>query len=337
MDVYYSFDPRHDAHVKRVFRERVQGLIEQADPQESLFHEVGDVRDDGIDLAIEEDVDFDDLCADKRNGMRFEMDVPGEIRVVWNHVQTDGVGLWDSLRGAFDPSPPLVEYGNERVPPPFFPELLSLPVLARRLFWRGSLAKRVETRGTTLVHSWPADEIRDAKNRWGTNFNLVSAAALVRHVFDRHPDRRHLTVGMLVFFPFIRGRNRYGVLQAKVKRGSVETIARDLERQVRWPIVRWGVAATQIFLLSQLPERAFEPVMRYYRRQIDVLISNLPVGTTPAQIDGVPIRISSHPWDLSAPYYLLLVGTRDELVLSVSSRFEETDDFMAHPRLDRGA
>lgn len=334
MDTYYTFDPEKDAHVKRVFRERVQALIDRADPAASLFHETAEMTARGIELKIEENVRFDDLCTDKRRGLRFDLSRPGEIRAVWNHVQTDGVGLWDGLREAFDPSPPLVHFADARTPPPFVPEVLALPVAARRLAWRGSLTRDVTDETTKLVHSWPADEIRAAKDDWGANFNLVSAAALAGHVFERHPEKRRITMGILVFFPFVSGRNRYGVLQVRVARGSVREITRQLERQTRFPLLRWGASAIQTFALSQLPERVFEPVMRYYRKQIDVLISNLPVGTTPALIDGVPIRISCHPWELAAPYYLLLVGTRDQLVLSVSSRFEEADDFMATPGLE---
>lgn len=333
MDILFEFDPAVDAAVKAAFRSRLQALIEAVDPASSLLHEVGEVSAAGIQLRSDPDVDATALCSGRRQGLHFDLSVPGVIRVIWNHVQTDGVGLWETLRGAFDPSPPLVAYDGARVPPPLLPEVLALPLLMRRLAWRGTLADQVGPEATRRVQSWPAEEIRTARARWDANFNLVSAAALLKHVFDRHPQTATLCVGILVFFPFIRGRNRYGVLQAKLRRGDIESLVRQLQAQTRFPLLRWGVVATQQFLLGQLPERAFEPVMRHYRRQIDVLISNLPVGTTPACIEGHRIRISCHPWELATPYYLLLVGTRDELTLSVSSRFTEAEDFMATPGL----
>ncbi len=331
MDIVFQFDAGSDDHVKRVFRERLVRLIEAADPETSLLHEVGRLDGPGLDLRRVPFVDLDDLCLPQRHGVRLEWDAPGEIRIVWNHVQTDGVGLWETFRPAFDPSPPLVTYDDAPTPPPFLPELMAIPATTRRLLWRGRLNRLCGDEQSTLVHIWPTEPIRALRQELKANFNLVSAALMLEQIFERHPEVPYLVTGIIVFFPFLEGRNRYGVLTTKVQRAPVDDMVRQIESQVRFPMLRWGTASTQTYTLARLPELIFEPVMRYYRRQVDVLISNLPVGTTPALIDGVPITISCHPWELSAPYYLLAVGTRDTLHMSINSRFDQAADFMRGP------
>ncbi len=331
MDIVFHFDPEDDAHVKTVFRERLAKLVADANPATSLFHEVARPGRRGFELWRQEAVDLEDLEEPGRLGLRLVWNEPGRVRITWNHVQTDGVGLWDSFRSAFDPSPPLVGYRDMPTPPPFLPELLALPATLRRLTWRGVLEQRCQGAETRQVQLWPTAPIREQRHALGANFNLVSAAWMLERIFARHPDVPYLCTGLIVFFPFLAGRNRYGVLSAKVERDSVPGIVRQLERQSRFPLLRWGTVSTQTYTLGRLPELLFEPVMHYYRRQVDVLISNLPVGTTPALIDGFPVTISCHPWQLGAPYYVLAVGTRDLLHLSINSRFEEHDDFFAPP------
>ena len=332
MEIVFHFDAEggRDREVKRLFRERLERVIEKADPETSLFYETGMATHRGVRLVRHQQVDVEVLSSPNRQGLHFIWDEPGRIRVVWNHVQCDGVGIWDTLREIFDPSPPLVQYRDMPKPPPFLPEIAGLPATLRRIAWRGSLDERCDGR-TQLVHIWPTAAIRERKNRLGLNFNVVSAALMLDHIFDRHPDLEVLCAGMLVFFDFLQARNRYGVLPLRVRRASVDEMARQIARQTRFPMVRWGAASLQSWILSRLPQRSFEPVMRYLRRQIDVVISNLPVGTTPAMLGGTPITISCHPWQQSAPYYVLAVGTSDTLHMSVNSRFDEDPSFMATP------
>ncbi|MDJ0787619.1 MAG: hypothetical protein QNK05_12490 [Myxococcota bacterium] len=328
MDMAFHFAKADDAFVKQTFRSRLEAHIAESDVAHRLFFE--EARDDDAGFFLSGSSDLDALLPDRR-GVRLILDEPGRIRVVWNHAQTDGVGLWEALRPTFDPSPPLVTYDDLPTPPAFLPELAGLPATFRRMSFRGNLRARCDESETRLIHEWPTAPIRVLKDELGANFNLVSAAAILEQVFERHPDLPYLVSGLLVFFPFLDARNRYGVITARIRRGPIPSIVRQLEMQSKRPMLRWGTVATQSYALSKLPEWAFQPTMEYFRRQVDVLISNLPVGSTPALMDGVPISISCHPFEMATPYYLLLVGTRDKLDVSVSSRFEEKPDFLSAP------
>jgi hypothetical protein len=89
-----------------------------------------------------------------------------------------------------------------------------------------------------------------------------------------------------------------------------------------------------------MSDRWFERVNGAARRQIDVLVSNLPVGTERVRIAGRDVNLSCHPWDLSVPYYFLAMGTRHALHVSYSSRFAQDATFATAqtlPALDAAA
>lgn len=331
MEVVFRFAPGRDAPLKRVFRRRLATLVAKADPATSLFHEHGEILDGRVVLHRDPEVDLDTLSQPDRQGVRLVWDVPGEIRIVWNHVQADGVAIWDSFRGAFDPSPPLLDFRSVPTPPPFLPELLGALPAMRRLLWRGALSDRCGDHHASLVQRWPTAPIRALKDELGLDFNLVSAALCVRHVLDRHPEVDALCVGLIVFLPFLRSRNRYGVVGVRVRRDGLAGLARQIRRQTRFPSVRWGASSLQSYGLGCLPDAAFAPAAVHLRRQIDVLISNLPVGSTPALVDGIPVTLSLRSWQPGAPYYFLLAGTRDGIDLSINTRFEQDPGFMAEP------
>ena len=72
----------------------------------------------------------------------------------------------------------------------------------------------------------------------------------------------------------------------------------------------------------------FLKLVDYFRTQIDVLISNLPVGQKIPSVGDVPVEISCYPQELSVNYYFLLLGTREEIHISYTSKFEEKESFL---------
>ena len=265
-----------------------------------------------------------------RRGVYLDLEGPDGIRVVFNHMQTDGVGMWNALRRLFDPNPPLFPYRHVPAPPPFLPELLALPSVARRLVWKGRLGRDVPPAATLTrsLASWDAGRIRNLRDGLGGSFNLVTCALAVSKVFDRHPNQDRLNVGVTGYFPFLNGRNKYGVFLCRVRRSGLPGIVDQLTRQTQHAVLNWGRSAAQSYALSRLPDRAFARLVGYYRRQVDVLVTSLPVGQMPITLGGIPTVISCHPWELTLPYYFLLVGTRQELHVSMTSRFPQTDDFL---------
>lgn len=332
MDLAVHFAPESDARVKALFFERLERGLQREPETFSLLREEADVSGERLLFVEREQVSPCELQS-PRMGVYFDVSKPGCIRVVWNHMQTDGVGMWGTLRTLFDENPPLVPYRDVPVPPPIIPELLALPSTARRLAWRGRLRKHLE-KGDDLRRGlvvWDADVIRTLRTQHGgAPFNLLSSALAVAEVFQWHPDRRKLTVGLTAYFPFLEGRNKYGVILCKVQAGSVDDIVQQLRKQTRNRLVGWGTSSAQSYALGRMPDRAFVKLINYYRRQVDVLISSLPVGQKPITIDGVRCIISCHPWELTLPYYFLLVGTRQELHVSYTSR-DAREKVFRHP------
>ncbi len=323
MDLTIHFDAGEDGRVKREFFARLErGLVE--DPETfKLLREVADVS--GKELRFEPDPNVTvESLSKPRRGMYFDTSRPGEIRMVWNHMQTDGVGMWTTLRTLFDENPPLIPYKDVPIPPPVLPELLAIPSTARRLVWRGKLKRKQLETGPNLQRGlviWDADSIRTLNGHLGGgSFNVLASAIAVHEVFQWHPDRKKLTVGLTAYFPFLEGRNKYGVILCKIKRGLLADIVRRLQRQTKNPIVGWGTASSQSYALAKMPDKAFVKLISYYRKQVDVLVSSLPVGQKPITVDGVPTVIACHPWELTLPYYFLLVGTRHQLHVSYTSR-----------------
>ena len=309
--------------------DRLDRLLQEDPETAHLYLEEADFTGDTVSFRTHDRMRAEDLLK-PRNGIYFDTELPDRIRLVWNHMQTDGVGMWNALRLLFDPNPPLIPYKDVPAPPAALPELLALPSVAQRLMWRGRLRTGLPAGGdlTRGIVRWDAARVRSLRDTVKGPFNLVTSGLAVSEVFRRHQDRTHLTVGLTAYFPFLNGRNKYGVLLCKVKRGDLSDIVAQLTKQTRHQILNWGRSAAQSFALQQLPDRAFAQVVNYYRRQIDVLISNLPVGRRPITLGGISAVLSCHPWELTLPYYFLLIGTRQELHASFTSRFHQDSDFL---------
>ena len=329
MDLFVRFDPRTDKDVKETWKQRLHHQLQRN--QDSLLHETAILREKKI--SFQRDTHHVEALLKPRKGIYFDITRPGEIQVVWNHLQMDGVGVWRTIRELFDPNPPLIPYKEVPAPPPILPEILSLPKVAGQAMKRGSLYKAAGSELTTGSALWPAAEIRAFKEKTKTPFNLLTSAIVAKHIFDRHPNVEKLNLGLTVFFPFLKARNRYGVIIVRVKRGSIEDIAKQLQKRIAKPLVMWGNTATQAYAMERVPDSIFIRLMKYYRKQIDVLISNVPVGSKPISVGDTPVQISCHTRGLSLPYYFLLMGTRGDIHCSYSSLFSQKDSFFASPNI----
>ena len=327
MDLIARVPPGQGPAFKAAMLERVERLLAAGAPDLRLLREHGTFDDGQLRIVEDEQVSLQALC-EPRHGLYFDLTHDDEVRIVWNHMHTDGVGMWTAIRRLFDENPPLIPYRDVPVPPPVIPELIALPSVARRLAWRGSLRREiVAERPTRGFEVWEAAPLRALKEDLGVPFNLVASAQAVAKVFDAHPDRRALIVGLTAYFPFLEGRNKYGIFLCKVRRrgggpADVGRIARTLARQTNRPMVSWGTSAAQSYALGRMPDKVFERLITFFRQQVDVLVSSLPVGQRPITLAEMPARIACHPWYLTLPYYFLLVGTRDELHVSRTSRLE---------------
>ena len=328
MDMYIRFDPAVDQQVKEIWCVRLEQELANL---HSLLHETAELGEKGI-LFHRHVCTLEDLLS-PRQGIYFDMSKKGEIHIVWNHMQMDGVGLWNTTRFLYDENPPLIPYRDIKPPLPILPEILSLPKVAGQAMKRGSLYHAVSDTLTTGQGFWDTGIIRACKKEWNIPFNLLTSAIVAHGVFARHPQTKKLNLGLTVFFPFLKGRNRYGVIIVRVKRGSVQDIAKQLQKKIPKPLLMWGNTATQAYAMERVPDAMFLRLMRYYRKQIDVLISNVPVGRHPISIDGHSVEVYCHTRGLSLPYYFLLMGTRTDIHCSYSSLFSQTEDFFTNPPL----
>jgi len=329
MDMYIRFREEDDAHIKAVWCKRVEDELKKPD---SLLHETAVFHDKKISYAR-------NLCTladllSPRQGIYFDISQKGIIHIIWNHMQLDGVGLWYAIRTLFDENPPLIPYRDVKPPPPVLPEILSLPKVAGQAMKRGVLYKAVSDTLHTGHAIWDATEIRKLKEDLQAPFNLLTSAIVAYRIFARHPKVEKLNVGLTVFFPFLKARNRYGVLIVRVKRGSIAEIVAHLQKKIPKPLVMWGNTAAQAYAMERVPESMFLQLMKYYRKQIDVLISNVPVGSNPISIGENSVGVFCHTRGLSLPYYFLLMGTRNDIHCSYSTLFPQDDDFFHHPNLD---
>ena len=90
--------------------------------------------------------------------------------------------------------------------------------------------------------------------------------------FDRHPQCDKLNLGLTVFFPLFKARNRYGVIIVRVKRGEIADIAAQLKKKIPKPLVMWGNTATQAYAMergSRLYVMAFDEVLSKTNRCFD--------------------------------------------------------------------
>jgi hypothetical protein len=332
MDLAIHCAPELGERLERAFLERLAAHLADGPEVGTLWHEDVSFTDDGLRFEPRSSITVDELV-EPRRGVYLDLSQQGRVRVVWNHMQTDGVGMWNALRPLFDENPPLLSYGQVPAPPPVVPELLALPSVARRLVWRGRLREGSSEALTRGLARWDADRIRALKDSLGGSFNLLTSAMAVAEVLARHPDRDSINVGLTAYFPFLEGRNKYGVLRCRVRRGPLEQVFAQLSKQTNSKVKGWGMSAAQAYALGRVPDKAFAKLVGYYRQQVDVLVSSLPVGTRPITLDDVPSVVTCHPWELTLPYYFLLVGTRSELHVSFTSRYPQQADFLDLDRI----
>lgn len=320
MDLTFHFDPADDEAIKDAIRARL--LTHLAQDEATLLNEQLVPADGpGLRFAPHDGDPMATLFA-PRQGIFFDFNTPGSVNVIWNHMQTDGVGIWATLKPLFDDNPPLVPYRDVSTPPPVMPELLSLPRLARMTRWKAELPRLDSKTLHRRFEAFSAAPVRALKSDLNAPFNLVSSATVIDAVFNNHPDARRLTVGLTVYFPFLDGRNRYGILPVSVRRGDVAQIVRQLVRAARHPALIWGMASSISYALGRLPDEAFLKAVSRVRSRFDVLISNLPVGVDPVRLAGHRVSLSCHPRELTMPYYFLIVGTRDELNVSCTTHYD---------------
>ena len=214
------------------------------------------------------------------------------------------------------------------MPPAFWPELLAIPTTIRRSFFRYNLVAPQADRIHYGFETWRAQPVKQIKARKKVPLNTITAALILHELFKRHGDVDRLTVGLTVAFTFLEAKNQYGLVTLKIKRSNFEGICDQIVDQIKDPMRNWGTFATQSYLLSFLPDCLFKKIMNYFRGQLDVLISTLPLGRKTAQINGVPITMACHPKELTIPYYFLLMGAGPLIHMSYTNKFGVEGDFM---------
>lgn len=342
MDMRVVFDPELDSEVKEAWKSRLEVRLLEPD---TLLTEVAEVGDDGKELVfVRRETEVIDLLS-PRQGLWFDLSTPGLIHIIWNHLQVDGVGLWRELRQVFDQNPALIPYRSVAAPPPVLPEIMGIPQLAKQATIRGSLYKSMDLEQGVEQHFtlWDGERIRAFKNtcteEFGSTapFNLVTAAIVADRIFERHPEVKKLNLGLTVYFPFLESRNKYGVQIRTVKRDSLKGLVHQLMKKQQKPIATWGTAAAQGYALNRVPNKWFMNLMTYFRKQIDVLIANVPVGQIPITVGNELVEVSCHTRELSLPYYILLMGTRSEVHTSMTTRYIQDGNcrMMELPTLDK--
>ena len=328
MDMRVHFAPALDEEVKTSWVRRLEARLPLED---SMLSEIAEV--DGKELVFRKvPTTVADLLK-PRQGIWFDISTPGLIHIIWNHLQVDGVGLWRELREVYDENPPLIPYRSVSAPPPIVPEIMGIPQMAKQATIRGSLHKGIDIETGVEQHftMWDGDQIRAFKNRCTAEFgrtapfNLVTAAIVADRIFSRHPEVHKLNMGLTVYFPFLESRNKYGVQVRTVKRDSIQGLVLQLMKKQTSPVATWGAAAAQGYALNRVPNKWFMNLMQYFRKQIDVLIANVPVGQVPVTVGEKLVQVSCHTRELSLPYYVLLMGTRGEVHTSMTTRYKQDE------------
>ena len=326
MDMRVHFDTTVDAEVKKAWLTRLEARLQVED---SMLSEIAEMDGDGL-VFRRVATTVDDLLK-PRQGVWFDLSTPGLIHIIWNHLQVDGVGLWRELREVYDENPPLIPYRSVAAPPPILPELMGIPQMAKQATIRGSLYKDIDIEQGVEQHftMWDGSVIRSLKDKCSAElgktapFNLVTAALVAERIFQRHPETKKINLGLTVYFPFLESRNKYGVQVRTVKRENVQGLVRQLMKKQSGPVATWGAAAAQGYALNRVPNKWFMNLMSYFRKQIDVLIANVPVGQVPVTVGGQLVQVSCHTRELSLPYYVLLMGTRGEVHTSMTTRYKQ--------------
>jgi hypothetical protein len=333
MELRLSFDRDKDRDVKELFQQRLNQHLLQINPNGSLLHEIPRLHRRGIDFYYNACTTLQDLMFPRR-GIYLDGGQPGQLNIVWNHIQSDGIRLWRTLRPLFDTNSAILDFCPPKMPPAFLPELLALPTTIRRIFFRYNLAP---AEAGKLFHGfkiWQTQPIKRLKaQKKIASFNVVTAALILHELFHMHRDVGQFTVGLTVAFTFLDAKNQYGVITLKIKRADFDGICAQIMAQVKSPARIWGTFSTQSYVLSFLPDRLFKRIMNYFRGQLDVLISSLPLGRDTAEINGVPITLSCYPKELTIPYYFLLMGAGPQIHMSFTHKFHMPSDFMSQKRV----
>jgi hypothetical protein len=333
MELCLSFDRQRDREVKDLFQQRLADHLHRADPHGSLFHEKPRVHRKGIDFYYDARTTLQELRL-PRKGIYLNGDQPGRLNIVWNHIQSDGIRLWRNIRPLFDTNSSILDYHRPKMPTAFVPELLALPTTVRRLFFRRHLAIPQADKLQYGFNVWQAKPVRQIKvKKKIRSFNMTTAALILHELFQRHTDVRRLTVGLTVAFTFLEAKNQYGVITVRIKRADFEGICSQIMDQVKDPMRTWGTFSAQSYLLSFLPDWLFRLIMNYFRGQLDVLISSLPIGRKTAEISGVPVTMACHPKELTIPYYFLLMGAGPDIHMSYTHKFGVEGDFMSQDKV----
>ncbi len=328
MDMRVHFDPALDEEVKASWIRRLKTRLPL---EESMLSEVAEIV--GEELIFHKvPTSVEDLLK-PRQGIWFDMSTPGLIHIIWNHLQVDGVGLWRELREVYDENPPLIPYRSISPPLPIVPEIMGIPEMTKSVTIRGSLHKEMDIDTGVEQHftMWDGAKIRTFKNQCSAAFgqtvpfNLVTAALVADRIFTRHPTVKKLNLGLTVYFPFLESRNKYGVQIRTVKRDTLQGLVKQLIKRQASPVATWGAAAVQGYALNRVPNKWFMNLMQYFRKQIDVLIANVPVGQVPVTVGEKLVQVSCHTRELSLPYYVLLMGTRGEVHTSMTTRYKQDD------------
>jgi hypothetical protein len=328
-----SFGHQHDLKVKSLFQRRLAYHLLRADPDGSLFHEKPRIHAKGIGFYYDAGTDLDELKL-PRKGIYLDDNLPGNLSIVWNHIQSDGIRLWRTLKPLFDANEEILDFNPPKVPPAFIPEFLAIPTTIKRMFLRYNLKSPQSGRlhyGFKMWQTQPIKQIRDRKKI--PSFNIVTAALILQELFHRHEDVDRLTVGMTVAFTFLDAKNQYGLITLDIIRCDFDGLCRQIVEQAKHPIRIWGAFSAQTYLLSFFPDWLFKKVINYFRGQLDVLISSLPLGRDAAKINGVPITLSCHPKELTIPYYFLLMGAGPHIHISFTNKYGVARDFMCQDRL----
>jgi hypothetical protein len=327
MELCLSFDRAKDRDVKILFQKRLSEHLDQIDPNGSLFHEKPRLNRKGIEFYYDARTTLKELEI-PRQGIYMNSDQPGRLNIVWNHIQSDGIRLWRAIRPLFDTNSSILDFYSPKMPPAFWPELLAIPTTIRRIFFRHNLVAPPASHLHYGFNTWQTQPVKRIKSRKKIPLNIITAALILHALFQRHRDVNQLTVGLTVAFTFLNAKNQYGLITFKIKRSNFEGICSQMVSQIKDPMRCWGTFSTQSYLLSFLPDWLFKKVMNYFRGQLDVLISTLPLGRKTAEINGVPITLSCHPKELTIPYYFLLMGAGSDIHMSYTHKFGVAGDFM---------
>lgn len=329
LDLIFSVE--EDAAIKALFLQRLEALLKEKEPSQSLYHETVQLKERELTFGVADSVSVEE-CLQPRMGIYFELQEVGKIKVVWSHIQADGLRMWREVRPLFDPNPHILPFAGFKAPIPLLPEVLSLPVTLKSMLHTGHLKPDAGASLEKHCKIWSTQPIKHIKNQLKGSFNLVTASMLLEGIFERHPDTKALTVGLTVAFTHLQAKNKYGVFTMKVKRGTFQSIYRQLNRQIKRPLFLWGNFSNQSLMLSLLPDALFTKVLDVFRGRIDVLISNLPVGKFDVEMNESPVKIGCHTDVLSIPYYFLLLGTKSHLHLSCTSKFAHDEHFWEQER-----